>query len=215
VSFNGVDPQLLKLWFDLFFNQLPSRTSVSLFEYLTISFSLVLSFGVIRIIAALPVILDKSRRDWIHSAWTAYTLLAPSWMWWNLWSYHTVSWNYFSFLSILAAPVLFLVQVTALVPTDTAAVTSWREYFETQVGLFFGASAAWWLLAIGNSWLLLGVPLTSPTRLIYVAVLGGFLYAAFRPSRRLHAALAIIVWVSVFPVMGTFFLAPDRVGVMP
>jgi hypothetical protein len=96
-----------------------------------------------------------------------------------------------------------------------AAVTSWREYFEAQAGLFFGASAAWWLLAIGNSWLLLGVPLTSPTRLIYVAVLGGFLYATFWPSRRLHAALAIIVWVSVFPVMGTFFLTPDRVGVMP
>lgn len=132
-----------------------------------------------------------------------------------MWSYHTVSWNYFSFLSILTAPVLFLVQVTALVPTNSAAVTSWRAHFEAQAGLFFGAGAAWWLLAIGNSWLLLGVPLTNPTRLIHVAVLGGFLYATLRPSRRLHAALAIIVWVSIFPVMGTFFLTPDRLGLLP
>ena len=188
---------------------------MSFFEYLTISFSLVLSFAVVRIIAALPAILDKSRRDWVHFAWTAYTLLAPSWMWWNMWAYHTVSWNYFSFLSILTAPVLFLVQVTALVPTNVAVITSWRDHFEAQASLFFGAGVAWWLLAIGNSWLLLGVPLTSPTRLIYVTVLGGFLYATLRPSRRLHATLAIIVCVSVFPVMGTFFLTPYRVGVLP
>lgn len=188
---------------------------MSLFEYLSISFSLVLSFAVIRIIAALPEILDKSRRDLVHGAWTAFTLLAPSWMWWNMWSYHNVSWNYFSFLSILAAPVLYLVQVTALVPTDTTAVASWRDYFEAQSSLFFSAGAAWWLLAIGNSWLLLGVPLTSPTRLIYFAVLGGFLCAAWWPSRRLHTVLAIIVWVSIFPVMGMFFLVPDRIVMMP
>lgn len=188
---------------------------MSLFEYLTISFSLVLSFAVIRIIAALPAVLDKARRDWVHSAWTAYTLLAPSWMWWNMWAYHTVSWNYFSFLSILTGPSLFLVQVTALVPTTVSSVSSWRVHFEAQARLFFAAGAAWWLLAIGNSWLLLGVPLTNPTRIIYFSVLGGFLYAALRPSRRLHAALAIIVCASVFPIMAAFFLSPDRFVASP
>lgn len=188
---------------------------MSLFEYLTISFSLVLSFAVIRIIAALPAILDATRRDWVHFAWTAYTLLAPSWMWWNMWAYHDVSWNYFSFLSILTGPSLFLVQVTALVPSNVAAVSSWRMRFESQARLFFSAGAAWWLLAIGNSWLLLGVPLTYPTRIIYFSVLGGFLYAAFRPSRRLHAALAIIACASVFPIMATFFLTPDRFPASP
>jgi hypothetical protein len=188
---------------------------MSLFEYLTISFSLVLSFAVIRIIAALPAILDKSKRDSVHLAWTAFSLIATSWMWWIMWAYHTVSWNYFSFLSILTGPALFLVQVTALVPTNVAAVSSWRAHFDTQARLFFGAGAAWWLLALGNSWLLLGVSLTSPTRIIYFSVLGGFLYAALRPSRRLHAALAIILCVCVFPIMATFFLSPDRFAASP
>ena len=188
---------------------------MSLFEYLTISFSLVLSFAVIRIIAALPAILDKARRDWVHAAWTAYTLLAPSWMWWNMWAYHNVPWNYFSFLSILTGPSLFLVQVTALVPTTVSSVSSWRTHFETHARLFFAAGAAWWLLAIGNSWLLLGVPLTNPVRIIYFSVLGGFLYAALRPSRRLHGALAIIVCASVFPIMAAFFLSPERFTASP
>ncbi len=58
---------------------------------------------------------------------------------------HTVSWNYFSFLSILTAPVLFLVQVTALVPTNVAVITSWRDHFEAQAGLFFGAGVSFGL----------------------------------------------------------------------
>ena len=112
---------------------------MTLFEYLAVSFSVVLSFAVVRILNGISDVFARPRVYWIHAAWVIHKLLFLAYTWWNIWSYREVSWNFLTFLAVLASPSVLYYQASTLVPAQPGSVASWRDHFYAVRQQFFGA----------------------------------------------------------------------------
>ncbi|HBD99942.1 MAG TPA: hypothetical protein DC060_17300 [Gemmatimonadetes bacterium] len=62
---------------------------MTLFEYLAIFLSIVLSFGVIRLLDGMPSALKQGRGYVIHSLWVISLLFVQVQFWWAFWPYST------------------------------------------------------------------------------------------------------------------------------
>ncbi len=101
---------------------------MTLFEYLAVFLSIVLSFGVIRVLDGLPAAVRPGRVYSVHVTWLIIVLWLHVQYWWVFWSYSTgVSWTYPDFLLALASPLLLYSLAITLVPRDSDSVESWRE----------------------------------------------------------------------------------------
>ncbi len=67
---------------------------MDLFEYLAAAFTLVLSFAVVRLVGGLPSALVAERRYWVHLLLLVAVLSMVASIFWALWSFREVSWNY-------------------------------------------------------------------------------------------------------------------------
>src|SRR5437870_6289552 len=99
---------------------------MNLFEHVAVAFSMVLSFGVVRLLDGLRPALVPGRRYWVHALWLVQKLLNHAFYWWGFLSFREgVAWTVASFLWILLVPGLLFLQATALVTTNPSAVDSW------------------------------------------------------------------------------------------
>src|SRR5262245_2843200 len=121
------------------------------FEYLAVSFSIVLSFAAVRIIDGLADVFARGRVYWVHAAWVVHQLVLVAYIWWIVWSYRDVSWNFFTFLVVLIGVGLVYYQANALIPAQANTVVSWRSHFYTVRRRFFGAMIAWVLVILFNT----------------------------------------------------------------
>jgi hypothetical protein len=177
---------------------------VTLFEYVSVSFSIVLSLAVVRLIGGLADAFARSRTYWVHGAWVIHQLLFVAYVWWNTWSYRDVRWTFAEFFAVLVGISLVYYQAAALVPTAPSAVGSWRDHFFAVRRQYFGAMAAWVLVILFNTSFVMDVPLVHVARIsqaitFAIAVLG---LSSARPA--LHGALALAI----------FALWPFRIAVM-
>ena len=130
-------------------NAEPESKAVTLFEYLAVLISIVLSFGIIRLLDGLPSAFVQGRRYAIHVSWIIVVLWIHVQFWWVFWSYSVdVAWNYPRFLVVLAAPLLLYSVAITLVPRDSSAVQSWREHFYHVRVRLFSLLACWMLSAV-------------------------------------------------------------------
>jgi hypothetical protein len=103
---------------------------LSQFEYITISVSLVLAFGVTRLLGGLPQMLRGESPYWVHTLWSVTALLNYPLFWWVFWNYRNVEeWTLGAFLLTLAYPGLCYVGATLLIPPNAADDTDWRAHF--------------------------------------------------------------------------------------
>ena len=182
---------------------------MTLFEYLAVSVSIVLSFGVIRMLDGLPEALARDRRHWIHTLWVVNLLWMHVQLWWAFWSYsgRTV-WNYPRFLLSLAAPALLYSLAITLIPRDTSEVSSWGDHFSRVRVRFCVLFALLWISLVLSTWLVLGLPLVHPLRAWQAIFLLLFLVGTRVSTPRFHGALAIaFVGMLVYSVV-TGFLQP-------
>src|SRR5947209_18882359 len=94
---------------------------MNLFEHVAVAFSMVLSFGVVRLLDGLRPALVPGRRYWVHALWLVQKLLNHAFYWWGFLSFREgVAWTAASFLWILLVPGLLFLQATALVTTNRA-----------------------------------------------------------------------------------------------
>ena|SRR5438105_4946716 len=113
---------------------------MNLFEHVAVAFSMVLSFGVVRLLDGLRPALVPGRRYWVHALWLVQKLLNHAFYWWGFLSFREgVAWTAASFLWILLVPGLLFLQATALVTTNPSAVDSWRDHFFGIRSWFFSA----------------------------------------------------------------------------
>ena len=59
---------------------------MTLFEYITVVVSIVLSFGMIRLLGGLRPALSREGRYWVHVAWVGIKLLNLLLFWWGFWN---------------------------------------------------------------------------------------------------------------------------------
>jgi hypothetical protein len=102
---------------------------LTLFEYLAIAYSLVISFAVVRTASVSPHALSRERFYWIHTFWVLANFAVSLLIFWNFWSYREVSWTLGRFSLILALPISVFIVASILSPDEPARVGSWREYF--------------------------------------------------------------------------------------
>jgi hypothetical protein len=132
---------------------------MTLFEYLAIAYSLVLSFSAMRLIEGLPKAIDPRQRDWTHLVSVCTVLLWCVTTFWLFWSYRESSWTYHRFLLALASPGLNYFMACTLIPRESEGVTSWRSYFRSVKTRYFGALACWVVVVAALTTVLVEMPL--------------------------------------------------------
>lgn len=181
---------------------------MSTFEYLAIAFSLVLSFGAMRIIAGLPSAFQVGGRYWVHLSVTLGLLLAIVVTFWTMLSYRAASWTLPTFMLALASPGLLFFASCALIPDDAPSVASWREYFYSVRQRYWIAILVWAITIATSSTLILGMPWNHPGRLpqgfaFLVAAIG-----ATSASERVQATLTVASWIATALISLTIATQP-------
>jgi hypothetical protein len=180
---------------------------MTLFEYLAVSFSIVLSFALVRILSGISDVFRRSRVYWIHATWVTHKLLFLAYIWWIFWNYREVSWNFLSFLALLTSPSLLYYQASTLIPAQPGSVASWREHFYAVRKQFFGAEIAASLLAVMNTSFVLGLPVVHPARATQAIA---FTIAIVAISTNRHAVHGVLVFLTLlaWPLRMAFMLQP-------
>ncbi len=170
---------------------------MTLFEYLAVFVSIVLSFGVIRLLDGVPAVVSRGRSYLTHVTWVFIILWMHVNYWWVFWSYNVgIAWNYPRFLLILVSPFLLYSLAITLVPRDTGSVESWRSHFYGVHTRFFGVFACWWLAVGLANVLVLSQPFFNGLRLTQGTFIVLCLVGAVTERPRFHALLAAVMLVN-------------------
>ena len=110
---------------------------MSLFEYVTAGYILLLSFAVLRVLSGVPHAVHSERRYWVYLSWLFMALSTCIGTFLAFWAYREVEWTTFRIVVALAVPASLYAYNSVLVPPDPSTVTSWRDYFfDVRVPLF-------------------------------------------------------------------------------
>lgn len=197
--------------------QLRERNNVNmtLFEYLSVAFSIVLSLATVRLLSGLSVALLRERRYWPHTAWIVLSLAIAALVWWNFWSFREVQWNLLSFLGVLSVPAMMYLLAAALVPEQPGRTRSWEDHFYAARRRFFSALAGFFIVAFSTTTFVIKLPLLHPVRGAQGFALTLALFGAFTSSRRAHHILPGL-FAMMLLVAGTFFfLQPNSLVTNP
>ena len=134
---------------------------MTLFEYISIATSLILSFSLARTLTNLAPIFASEHRYWVHCAWVLAILVTHAHLFWQIWLYQGVEvWTLVQFLLLLMGPITLLISASLLVPVG--AVPDYRIYFESMRGPFYSVLIVISVQPIPLSYLLFDIPFNHP-----------------------------------------------------
>jgi hypothetical protein len=177
---------------------------VTLFEYLAIAYSLVLSFAVLRAASGVPHALASGRRYWVHAAWTLLILAVCLTVFWAFWSYREVEWTLWRFVLVLCNPIVIFIAASIVVPPEPAEIRSWREYFYAVRVKLFVSGICYVVVMSANHTFVLDMSLWHPYRAFYLACLAIYSVGVLSNRPDVHAALIVLNLLLLL----TFLLAP-------
>ena len=155
-----------------------------------------MSFAMARLVSALPQILDKPRRYWVHSTWAAATVANVIFSWWSIFRYREVAWTMFRFLLFVAPAVGILFIAAALAPDEPSEISSSREHYYRIHRQLVGATLFFWVaVAVANAMLL--EPFSPVEIVATVSVVVILAPALVTKNARVQGGVAIVylVWV--------------------
>jgi hypothetical protein len=103
------------------------------------------------------------------------------------WSFRTVTWNFLTFVLVLASPGLIYFNACTLIPEGPSSVESWREYFYSVRKRYFLGVSCWALTVVAISTVALGMPLLHPGRGPQAVLLLVGISGALSTSHRVQA----------------------------
>jgi hypothetical protein len=184
---------------------------MTLFEYLAIAFSLVLSFSGMRLIAGLPFVVQKRNRYWVHYAFVCFQLSATLAVFWNFWALRAVEWTFPTFVIALASPAVIYYNACVLVPESASAVESWRDYYFSVRRRYFIGLTSWMVIVAMISLVVLAVPLLHPLRAFHILMLVAAVTGILSENPRVHGALAIFYLSLLAFAMTVFAFRPGSI----
>lgn len=180
---------------------------MTLFEYLAVAVSIVLSFGAVRLLDGLPYALSREHRYWPHTIWMINLLWLHIQFWWVFWSYSRVtSWSYAQFLLAVAGPGLLYSLANTGLSSSPSAVTSWEAHFYGIRQRFFLLFACLYFVLGLSGWLILEVPFFDPLRIVQASVIVVSLVGARWATPAVHWVLAPLFTVYLFAVTAAIAL---------
>lgn len=177
---------------------------MTLFEYLSVAVSIVLSLSAAQILSTLRVVMRADRRYWVHVFWVAFVLYSHLIIWWEFWAFREVSWTLGTFALVLVNPGLLFVASNTLVYSDTAEDGSWEDHFYAVHRSFFPTYGVLILVSVLRDDVLLGASVEFPRLLpeafmVLICVVGWV-----SGNRRIHLGLALLSLCAI--VASTVFL---------
>ncbi|MFO0689444.1 MAG: hypothetical protein U0900_12115 [Myxococcota bacterium] len=165
---------------------------MSLFEYLAIAFSLVISTSVMRIADGLSESARGTERCWVYRGQLGVALAANVAAFWNFWSFHEADWTFPRFVLAVSGPVALYFGTATLVPSDRDAVSSWKEHSRAVRGRFYRSLCAYAVLMAATTTVLLDMGLAHPARAAQLAVFVLGLAGTSTENERAHQALVVV-----------------------
>ena len=166
------------------------------FEYLAIACSMVFSFTVVRQLSGLSHAVGSERTPPLYLSHVAILLFATVLLFWSLWGFRSVEWNFLRFVGLLAGPALVYFLTCTMVPDDPGAVEDWEAHYYTVRRRYFAGWCMWAVVQSANMTALLGLPLLHPNRAVQVSMLLVGLIGATTASARVHRAIAVAIWAA-------------------
>ena len=182
---------------------------MTLFEYLTVAFSLVYSLAALRLIGGISVAIAPARRYWTHLLMTLALLLMIAGGFWTFWSLRDVSWTFVGFLVALSVAGLLYYLAAVLIPESPGSVSSWRDHYSAVRRRWYMGWSLWAVVIAVNATVNLGFPLAHPSRAIQAASLIVGIVGATSSRDRVHEILAVLLVVGVVGMMLTIGLSPS------
>ena len=187
---------------------------MTLFEYVTVAVSLVISMCVVRLLDGLRFAAARERRYWVHFLWVVTKLLNCALYWWGLWAaQESASWNFATFMWVLLFPGTLYLQCTALVTTTPAEVPAWRDHFYGIRRWFFAINLVLVAHVLLSSAILLAVPLFDVSRLPLAVVFLLNVLGLASANPRLHGVLVIIALITNVLGFGAVWFQPGESSV--
>lgn len=184
---------------------------MTLFEYISIAASLILSFSLARTLTNLAPVFSPDRRYWVHGAWVLGMLVFHATLFWQLWVFQEVEvWTLAKFVLFLMGPILLLVGVSLLVPTDPAP--DYRVYFESIRRPFYSVLIAFQIQPVPLFFLLFDVPLG-----FHPLFLGNLIFtgaAVVGLVARKRSVDMVLVCFFLLGVIGGIFTINDHAAIM-
>ncbi len=173
-----------------------SEADITLFEFITVAVSIVLSFGVVRLLEGSLSAFHRSKAYPVHCGWVLIKFLNHFVYWWSIWQFReNIDWNFLRFLIQALPAVILYLQATVLVTSTPQAVPSWREHYYSITPVFFALNILYMVSIPAVNWLTGGV-VFSPVENSLLA-LGAVLSVGGMVSRnpRLHWVVLLVFLV--------------------
>jgi hypothetical protein len=181
---------------------------MTLFEYISVAISILLSLGMVHILSRAREVLEPGKRYWVHIVQVGLLLAVHPLYWWIFWGFReNVSWNLPLFLYFLVGPSLLCVAATSLVPRDPPSV-AWRDYYYLVHRSYFVVLAMFTLHVAVQGWLLHGRSWLDPSRLFQGLVVAACLVGAFSRREQAHVAIAVAMLALISAATGTLLFRP-------
>ncbi len=185
---------------------------MTLFEYITVAVSIVLSFAMIRLLDGLRPALSREGRYWVHVAWVGIKLLNLLLFWWGFWNLRDVAWSLGWFVWILLLPGMLYLQATALVTRNPHQVNDWRRHFYGIRRWFFTVNGLNIVHTFITGTFLLGIPLAHPARVVQVTILACSVLGVISEDPRLHSVIAVVILLCLLLGFGSLLFQPGSMG---
>lgn len=124
----------------------------TLFPHIRIVLGIVIGFGITRLLSGVARIMQHPDRHALfgtHLAWTAWVLLELIYFWWWEFNLYTVPvWTFGTYAFVISYAILLFLLCALLFPESMQDYVSYRDYFLTRRGWFFGVLAASYLFDV-------------------------------------------------------------------
>ena len=167
---------------------------MTLFEYLSVATSIVLSLSAAQLLSSLRSVLDPARRYWVHTLWVFVVLLLHLNIWWEFWGYRVVvDWNFAKFALMLLNPGILFVCSNVLVSLESGEKNAWDSHFFEVSGLFFAALLMLPVVSVLRRWVLADIAILSPGNFAEIFLfIPLYAVACLSRSRRGHAVIVLV-----------------------
>ena len=185
---------------------------MTLFEYLSVAVSIVLSLALVRLIAGLRSAAESNARHWIPLTWIGILIGLCLAHWWTSWSFREAQWTFPTFVLMILGPAILYFIATVLIPDNRASAVDWKEHFLKKRTQFYAALIAYMALSTVDGYLILGAPLFAPARIGQAA---GFLLAMSGLTIRkpnFHGFITVLFAFLFVAAALTLIAAPDPIA---
>jgi hypothetical protein len=182
---------------------------VTLFEYLSVAVSIVLSLSAAQILVNLRAVFDPRKRYWPHAVWVIIVLFVHLLGWWGFWAYRVVeSWNLATFSLVLLNPGILFVCSTTLVLDGSKLDRNWEQHFFDVRRSFFVVFGLVPVGAVLRNWILIDTPVMAWGHLPELLMTSIVVAAWASANRRVQAVLALAALVLIITFAASIWLQP-------